>query len=259
MAVSQDPLDEPPVETCDGADPIRELLALREAPSIYEADAMVGNPSNDAHCSFSEILALISPNSAVDLRRSLIDQFRTIGGIISAPSYQIENFPGIEAQEIKLIDCIARIYKQIISERVPKGCQIDSVYIAASYVHDRLRHCSIEHAMILLLDAQNRLIREFMIGQGTIDEVTIYPREIVRISLIYQAHSVILAHNHPSGDPSPSAQDDLLTKLVTEALSTMRIVLHDHIIVGDLRIYSCLGKTFHDIDRQSNENNNHGG
>lgn len=90
---------------------------------------------------------------------------------------------------------------------------------------------------MLYLDRKNRLIKDD-VDEGTVDHVPVYPREIARKALVLGASSVILAHNHPSGDPTPSSSDVAMTKQVVEALRTLDINVHDHLIVGADRTVS---------------------
>jgi DNA repair protein RadC len=89
-----------------------------------------------------------------------------------------------------------------------------------------------EQFRVLFLDTRNRLIADDVQGRGTVNHTPVYPREVVNRALELQATAVILAHNHPSGDPSPSADDIAMTREVQEAAGTLDIVLHDHINVG---------------------------
>jgi DNA repair protein RadC len=89
-----------------------------------------------------------------------------------------------------------------------------------------------EQFRVLFLDRKNRLIRDEVLGEGTVDHAPVYPREVVKRALELEASALILVHNHPSGDPSPSTADVDMTKLIVEAARTMEIAVHDHLIVG---------------------------
>jgi DNA repair protein RadC len=85
---------------------------------------------------------------------------------------------------------------------------------------------------VLFLDKKNRLLADELMGQGTIDHAPVYPREVVRRALELSASAVILVHNHPSGDPTPSQADIDMTRQVIDAARALRITVHDHLVVG---------------------------
>lgn len=106
------------------------------------------------------------------------------------------------------------------------------------YLHASLAHSPIEKFHVLYLDRRNRLIVDQTLGVGTIDHVPVYPREVCRHAILNNASAVIIAHNHPSGDPAPSPEDKIMTKKLHKALQTLDITLHDHVIIGHGGQYS---------------------
>ena len=102
----------------------------------------------------------------------------------------------------------------------------------AAYCQKTMRGLGTEQFRVLFLDRKNKLIRDEMLGQGTVDHAPVYPREVVRRALELQAAALILVHNHPSGDPAPSSADVEMTKLIVDAARTMDISVHDHLIIG---------------------------
>lgn len=101
-----------------------------------------------------------------------------------------------------------------------------------SYVRIALAHEPREQFRVLFLDRKNQLIADEVMNEGTVDHAPVYPREIVRRSLELSASSVILVHNHPSGDPTPSQADIEMTRQVVEAGRPLRVTVHDHLVVG---------------------------
>jgi DNA repair protein RadC len=95
-----------------------------------------------------------------------------------------------------------------------------------------MRGLGTEQFRVLFLDRKNKLIRDEILSQGTVDHAPVYPREVVRRALELQASALILVHNHPSGDPAPSSADVEMTKLIVDAARTMDISVHDHLIIG---------------------------
>ena len=100
------------------------------------------------------------------------------------------------------------------------------------YLHASMAHSQIEVFHVLYLDRKNRLIVDVTAATGTVDHVPVYPREVLRQALILTASALILAHNHPSGDPTPSEADLSMTKTIDAAAQHLGLVLHDHVIVG---------------------------
>jgi DNA repair protein RadC len=102
----------------------------------------------------------------------------------------------------------------------------------AAYCQKTMRGLGTEQFRVLFLDRKNKLIRDEILSQGTVDHAPVYPREVVRRALELQASALILVHNHPSGDPAPSSADVEMTKLIVDAARTMDICVHDHLIIG---------------------------
>jgi DNA repair protein RadC len=103
------------------------------------------------------------------------------------------------------------------------------------YLHAVLARERVEQFRVLFLDARNRLLEDESLGRGTVNHTPVYPREVVKRALELKASALILVHNHPSGDPSPSADDIAMTQEVKSAAAALSIVLHDHVVVGNKR------------------------
>ena len=101
-----------------------------------------------------------------------------------------------------------------------------------AYVRAELAHEAKEQFRVLFLDKKNQLLADEMLGSGTVDHAPVYPREVARRALELSASAVILLHNHPSGDPAPSAADIDMTRQIVDALRPLRISVHDHLVVG---------------------------
>ena len=117
-------------------------------------------------------------------------------------------------------------------EAVGKRTVITSWSQLLAYVKVALAHEAREQFRVLFLDKKNQLIADEQLGSGTVDHAPVYPREVARRALELSASSLILLHNHPSGDPSPSAADIDMTRQIVEALKPLRIAVHDHLVVG---------------------------
>ena len=109
------------------------------------------------------------------------------------------------------------------------------------YLHVMMAHLQVEQFRILFLDKRNRLLADEVQQTGTVDHAPVYPREVVRRSLELSATAIILVHNHPSGDPSPSTADIRMTKEIAAAAQAIGIAVHDHVIVGRLGVFTLRG------------------
>lgn len=114
----------------------------------------------------------------------------------------------------------------------PKRSAISSWTALNDYLKARVIDAGTEEFRVLFLDKKNCLIADEVMGVGTVDHAPVYPREIAKRALILDASSVILTHNHPSGDPAPSSADIDMTRQVIDALKPLRLTVHDHVIVG---------------------------
>jgi DNA repair protein RadC len=133
------------------------------------------------------------------------------------------------AAALKLVQAAAlrMMQKELATQPVLSNWERLTDYLAACMEHERT-----EHFRVLFLDGRNKLIADEVQGYGTINHAPAYPREVVRRCLDLHATAVILAHNHPSGEPAPSREDVALTVDIQRAATTMGITVHDHIIVG---------------------------
>ena len=117
-------------------------------------------------------------------------------------------------------------------EQVTRRPVISSWSALLAYVKTALAHEAREQFRVLFLDKKNQLIADEIMNRGTVDHAPVYPREVVRRALEFSASAVILVHNHPSGDPTPSSADIDMTRQIVEAARPLRIAVHDHLVAG---------------------------
>ena len=166
------------------------------------------------------------------IAKALLQRFGTLSAVLSATVEELRAVKGVGdacALDLKLVHELAQ---RIGLEPVARRAVISSWSALVAYVKVALKHEAREQFRVLFLDKKNQLIADEILNRGTVDHAPVYPREIVRRALELSSSAVILVHNHPSGDPTPSAADVQMTKQVAEAGKTLSIQVHDHLVVG---------------------------
>lgn len=166
------------------------------------------------------------------LARRLLDTFGDLAGVAAASPAALGRVPGVgEAvvAELKLAHALAG---RLARARVLERPVISGWDALLDYCRTTLAACETECFRVLFLDRKNRLIADEEMGRGTVDHVPVYPREVLRRALELNASALILVHNHPSGDPTPSQADIAMTATIREICAMVSITLHDHLIIG---------------------------
>lgn len=169
------------------------------------------------------------------LAHRLLQTFGDFNRVLSAPLARLEKVPGVgEAviQELKIVEAAAH---RMARARVMNRAVLSSWDALLDYCHTAMAHRETEQFRVLYLDRKNVLIADEEQARGTVDHVPVYPREVVKRALELNASALILVHNHPSGDPTPSEADITMTAQIQEAATVLGIVLHDHLIIGKSR------------------------
>jgi DNA repair protein RadC len=134
-----------------------------------------------------------------------------------------------------LLKAINDLFQRVLKEQIKDRPMIGSEPALLDYLQLAMQHEAAEHFRILFLDRKNILIRDEVQSRGTVDHTPLYPREVVKRALELAASAIVMVHNHPSGDPTPSQADIEMTRRVIAALSQVKIAVHDHIVVGKSR------------------------
>jgi DNA repair protein RadC len=169
------------------------------------------------------------------LARLLLDTFGDFNRVISASPARLSAVKGIGdavIQELKIIEASAQ---RLMRAKVINRPVLSSWDALVDYCHTAMSHRETEQFRILFLDRKNVLIADEEQAKGTVDHVPVYPREVVKRALELNASALILVHNHPSGDPTPSDADITMTAQVQDAAQVLGITLHDHLIIGKSR------------------------
>jgi DNA repair protein RadC len=166
------------------------------------------------------------------IAKELIAKFGTVSGVFAAPPERVMEVKGIGEPTAAYIRATNLLMQHAAGDRVKDRPVISNWAALLNYVKLKLQHEKSEQARVLYLDRKNKLIADEIAGRGTVDHAPVYPREIAKRALELAASAVILVHNHPSGDPTPSKADVDLTRDIEQALAPLEIRLHDHLVVG---------------------------
>ncbi|WP_038076240.1 RadC family protein [Thioclava pacifica] len=166
------------------------------------------------------------------LARRLIDSFGDFGRVVSASPTRLRQVTGVGETVIQELKIIEAASQRLARSKVMHRPVLSSWQALLDYCHTTLSHAETEQFRLLLLDRKNRLIADEEQGRGTVDHVPVYPREVIKRALEANASALILVHNHPSGDPTPSEADILITRQIAQAANLFGIELHDHLILG---------------------------
>ena len=178
------------------------------------------------------LFRIIPRQDVKPLARLLIETFGDLNGVLSAPISRLERVAGVGpavALELKVMETITH---RMARAKIMQRHVISSWDAILDYCHTVMAHRDTEQFRVLYLDRKNTLIADEQQGEGTVDHVPVYPREVVKRALELNASALILVHNHPSGDPTPSNEDVAMTMQIADAAQTLGIVLHDHLIIG---------------------------
>ncbi|MBU2490910.1 MAG: DNA repair protein RadC [Proteobacteria bacterium] len=176
--------------------------------------------------------------------KAALTRFKTLQGVLSAPLEELTRVPGIgpkNALGIKLIEAVAARH---LEGKILGKDPIRSAREMFDYLYLRLRDRQTECFTVIYLDAQNRALSVETLFEGTLTTSHVYPREVVRAALSHNAAALLLAHNHPSGEPRPSPADIHITRELVFACRLMGVRVLEHLIIGDNHYYSFAEKGY---------------
>ncbi len=169
------------------------------------------------------------------LARRLLDQFGDFNRVLSASPARLAEVAGVGPAVIVELKVVEAAAQRLARSRVINRPALSGWDALIDYCHTTMAHAEIEQFRVLYLDRKNVLILDEEQARGTVDHVPVYPREIMRRALELQASALILVHNHPSGDPTPSEADIVMTRRIISAADVLAITVHDHLIIGKSR------------------------
>ena len=166
------------------------------------------------------------------IAKMLIEKFKGFNGILGATIDDLSNVKGIGLETALDLKIATEMLSRGKKAEITKATILDRWPVLIEYCNGIMAHMKIEQFRILFLDVKNQLIADEVQQTGTVDHTAVYPREIVKRVLAFNASGIVLVHNHPSGDPTPSKGDVEMTRQIKEAVKTIKVNLIDHIIIG---------------------------
>ena len=195
----------------------------------------------------AELLAIIirtgsSSASPVDIAKKVMAMGRVkekgLNSLFCVSVEELMKVHGIgEVKAVKL-KCIAELAKRMSCQKADIGLLCNDPSMVANYFMEKLRHEESERVFLLCLNNRLKLVQEVLLSMGTVNSASLSPRDVFIHALRTGASNLILVHNHPGGDPSPSKSDVLITNKIRESGAMLDIILRDHIIIGDRSYYS---------------------
>jgi DNA repair protein RadC len=217
MAITDWPLQERP----------RERLLALGASSLADA----------------ELLAIllrtgVKGKSAVDVARQLLGRFGSVSALLEAGRESLADTPGLGTAKLAQLQAALELARRALKEELSTRDALSSPRAVRDYLRLALAGREQEVFVVMLLDAQHRVISSEELFRGTLTQTSVYPREVVKCALKHNAAAVIFAHNHPSGVAEPSHADEILTRSLKAALALVDIQVLDHFIVAGSRTVS---------------------
>lgn len=171
--------------------------------------------------------------NVVRVAESLLIRYGSLSALSRAPAEDLRNVRGIGKDKAKIIKAALELGKRLVQENAGERPRIVTPEEGAAVLRERARSLDQEVFWVLLLDTKNRLmVPPCEVSRGTLNSSLVHPREVFKAAVQHSAATVILAHNHPSGDPAPSSNDIRITHKLIEAGKTMEIEVLDHLIIG---------------------------
>lgn len=174
----------------------------------------------------------VKGRSAVDLARDVLRRCGSLAALFGAGSRELCGLPGLGAAKYAQLQAVMELGRRALRERISNGTALNSPQAVRDYLRLKLQARPHEVFVGVFLDAQNRVLGVEELFRGTLTQTSVYPREIVKRALHYNAAALIFAHNHPSGVAEPSRADEMLTIALKQALALVDVKVLDHFVVG---------------------------
>lgn len=203
-------------------------------------EKLLKDPTGLADYELLELLLgqVLSRCDTKPIAKELLTEFKSLGEVLRAPDERLKEIKGVGPGVLTSFLLLREIWTRMAEEPIFNKTVLSSPEAVAQAAMARIGSLSIEQFWIALVNTQNKVICWKMISKGTVDKTIVFPREVVALALKHNASGVILAHNHPGGDPTPSRNDIERTKEISTACRNLEIRLMDHVVVTTDRYYS---------------------
>jgi DNA repair protein RadC len=178
------------------------------------------------------LFAALPRRDTKPIAKALLKTFGSFAEVVHAPAARLREIEGIGEASIHQIKLIAAAAHRIAKGAIKRKVALSSWNEVIDYCRTTMAFADKEQFRILFLDKRNQMIADEVQQTGTVDHTPVFPREVIKRALELSATAILLVHNHPSGDPSPSQADIQMTKQIVEIAGTLGISVHDHIIIG---------------------------
>lgn len=178
------------------------------------------------------LYAAIPRGDTKPIAKALLAQFGSLNGVLNADPKAMQRVKGVGESSAAALKAVATAARRMARGEIVKKPVLSSWQALIDYLTTDMAHLTVERVRILYLDTKNRLIEDHHLGDGSIDEAAIHPREVIRRAMDVGASAMILVHNHPSGSPEPSRADIQITQRIAEAGRLLGVTVHDHVIIG---------------------------
>ena len=203
---------------------MREKLLTRGADALADYELL------------EMLLFFAMPNGDTKpLAKALINRFGSFANVLAAPQQTLLETRGLGVHSVSALKLVQASALRLARAEVMERPVLNNWTVLIDYLTAVMAREKIEQFRVLFLDTRNRLLTDEAQARGTVNHTPVYPREVVKRALDLQATALILVHNHPSGDPTPSRADIEMTREVKAAADALAIVLHDHVIIGNGR------------------------
>jgi DNA repair protein RadC len=213
-----------------------DALRIRDmAPAHRPRERLVESGAETLHA--AELLAILLRTglqgaSAVDIAQRLLHRFESLEGLARAPLSELVQVKGVGRDKAVTLKAGFELARRLSAEARRESPVLDTPETVADLLRDELSTCETERFLVLLLNTRRRLIRTEEVTRGLLDSVQVHAREVFRPAIAANAHAIVLVHNHPGGDPTPSEADTRVTRDLTRAGHLLKIEVLDHIIIG---------------------------
>lgn len=187
------------------------------------------------------LFAAIPRRDVKPLAKALMAGEGGLRGVVNAPAHQLRDRYGLSDPVVATLRVVGAMAVRMAKQAVINQPVLGSWQKVLDYCSTAMAHLPVEQFRILFLDRKNKLIADEVQAKGTVDHAPVYPREVVKRALDLHATAIILVHNHPSGDPTPSRADIEVTRQIVTAATALGVSVHDHLVIGNGKYISFKG------------------